>query len=247
MTTPRRALTWRHPLLRRFHAHALLAPLALLLLAAVGPVHAQGGTLDPAFGTDGRVTSSVIAAANEVVIDPADRVLVAGAFGGHFSVARFTVDGSLDPSFGTSGRVTNQFPGGGVAASLVLLPDGEILVAGTSNGDFVLTRYGADGVLDLTFGVNGTATTDFGAASTASAVGLQPDGRIIVAGSSSGRFALARYSADGVLDQTFGTGGRVTTDVYGNGTSVASDIAIYSDGRIIAVGDVRNNNYAGRD
>jgi uncharacterized delta-60 repeat protein len=159
----------------------------LLLLLAAGPaVQAQDGTLDPAFGTGGLVTSGVIAAANEVVIDAADRVLVAGAFGGHFSVARFAVDGSLDATFGAGGRVTTEFPGGGVAHSMVLLPGGEILVAGTANGDFALARYSADGVLDAAFGVGGTVTTDFGSTDTAVAVGLQPGGLIVAAGSSSG-------------------------------------------------------------
>ena len=72
--------------------------------------------------------------------------------------------------------------------------DGKILVAGSSGGDFVLARYTPDGTPDATFGTAGLVTTDFyGGADSGQSVAIQSDGKILVAGYSSGDFALARY------------------------------------------------------
>src|ERR1700687_4729567 len=77
----------------------------------------------------------------------------------------------------------------------------------------------AAGDLDLTFGTSGKVTTDFsGGDNQAAALALQPDGKIVVAGSAfnvvtgNNDFALARYNPDGSLDSSFGNGGKVTTD-----------------------------------
>ncbi len=93
----------------------------------------------------------------------------------------------------------------------------------------------APGDLDPSFGSSGKVTTDFGGSDAASAVAIQPDGRIVTAGrSGSGDFALARYNADGSLDPSFGSGGKVTTDF--GGFDVASGVALQADGKIIAAG-----------
>ncbi len=127
--------------------------------------------------------------------------------------------GDLDLTFGTGGKVTTDFAGDGdLAFAVALQPDGKIVAAGRSSFDFALARYNADGSLDPTFGTGGKVTTDFGF-DEAFAVALQPDGKIVAAGyavvGSSLDFALARYNADGSLDPTFGTDGKVTTD-FGN-------------------------------
>jgi uncharacterized delta-60 repeat protein len=93
--------------------------------------------------------------------------------------------------------------------------------------------------LDTTFDSDGKVTTDFGAAEDASAVAIQPDGRIVAAGESQGGFgrdfALARYNVDGSLDTSFDSDGKVTTD-FGV-LDAASDVAIQPDGRIVAAGN----------
>ncbi len=91
----------------------------------------------------------------------------------------------------------------------------------------------APGDLDTTFGIGGKVTTDVNSA--ASSVAVQADGKIVVAGSSYGySIALARYHANGSLDNSFGNGGKVFTSV--GGRSNASSIAIQADGRIIIAG-----------
>src|SRR5207249_1968519 len=104
--------------------------------------------------------------------------------------------------------------------------------------DFALARYRADGSVDLTFGSGGRVVTDFGGDDTAFALAVQPDGKIVVAGVSTGGgtmdFALARYDSDGALDTTFGSGGRVVTDLGGQDEAFA--LLIQPDGRLVAAG-----------
>ena len=101
--------------------------------------------------------------------------------------------------------------------------------ATTSGGtDFALARYDTRGNLDPSFGTGGIVVTDLGGVDAAQAVALQSDGRIVVGGSSDGRFAFARYGVDGTLDSTFGSGGVVVTDFEGR----LSALALASGGRV---------------
>src|SRR5690242_11502680 len=109
-----------------------------------------------------------------------------------------------------------------------------------------LTSYAraADGNLDSTFGNGGRVTTDFNASfDNAKAVAIQPDGKIVVAGSVFGYssapgvsdFAVARYNSDGSLDASFGAGGKTQID-FATSFDDASAIAIQPDGKIIVAG-----------
>ena len=143
--------------------------------------------------------------------------------GEDFVVARYNPDGTLDRTFGSRGRVRTDFPGlAAVPSSVVIQPDGKIVVAGgafplfTFAGDFKIVRYNRNGSLDTSFGDGGIVTTIFpGDGSYAFAVALQADGKIIAAGTyfvdfnpgdmSDTDFALARYNPDGTPDATFGS------------------------------------------
>jgi uncharacterized delta-60 repeat protein len=99
---------------------------------------------------------------------------------------------------------------------------------------------GRAGALDPTFGTGGKALTDFGGDDYGTAVAIQKDGKLVVAGSSDVRgsddFAIARYRERGVLDRSFGTGGKVLTD-FGDGCiDRAAAVAIQSDGKIVVAG-----------
>ncbi len=148
--------------------------------------------------------------------------------------------GDLDPTFGSGGKVVTGFGFASGAQALVVQRDGKLVVAGFSDSRFGLVRYNADGGLDATFGSGGKVTTDFGATASASAVVLQADGKIVVAGRAATafgtfeHFALARYLPDGTLDATFGIGGKVITDF--GGPSGASALALQADGKIVVAG-----------
>jgi uncharacterized delta-60 repeat protein len=159
----------------------------------------------------------------------------------------------LDPSFGFGGKITTDFFNFvDEAHDLAVQPDGKIVAVGTASPGtfhdfFGVARYNADGRLDISFGTVGEVVTDFGPfEDVAEAVAVQPDGKIVVAGTTFGEdpptgidrpsdFALARYNADGSLDTSFGTGGKVTTDVFGS-RDLAGDMLIQPDGKIVVVG-----------
>ena len=159
-------------------------------------------------------------------------------------------DGDLDPTFGTGGVVMTDFnTSTDLANAVAVQADGKLVVAGTtyvnndfSDEDFAIARYNTDGSLDMSFGTNGKVTTDFpGLAAVISAVMIQPDRKIVVAGGAyplftfAGDFKVARYNPDGSLDTSFGAGGIVTTIFPGDG-SFAFALALQSDGKIIAAG-----------
>jgi uncharacterized delta-60 repeat protein len=143
--------------------------------------------------------------------------------------------------------VTPIGAGADEADALAIQSDGKLVAAGfTNNGgandDFALLRYNTDLTLDVSFDGDGIATTAFGGAEDrANAIAIQLDGKIVVAGHSvqggSGfDFAVARYLSNGSLDATFGTGGRVTTDIGTNTDDRGRGVAIQSDGRIVVAG-----------
>jgi uncharacterized delta-60 repeat protein len=165
--------------------------------------------------------------------------------------------GELDPTFGRNGTLTTDFGSSTEEAhGVVVQPDGKIVAAGIARPAprkqqrFILTRYDALGTLDPTFGDGGTAITAITDneydASEAYALLLQPDGKLVAAGTAVDftahhkAFALARYNPDGSLDATFGDGGRVLTVATVANDNQADDeiaaIALQPDGKIVAVG-----------
>ncbi len=118
-------------------------------------------------------------------------------------------------------------------------PDGKIVAAGVawngSNYDFTIARFNINGSADSTFSDDGKQTTDFGSHDdNAYSIAIQKDGKIIVAGTSTSQFALARYNTDGSLDNSFnGNGKRITSMGFGD---VCQSVALQPDGKIVAAG-----------
>jgi uncharacterized delta-60 repeat protein len=235
----------------------------LTLFVNVQVARAADGDLDTTFGRGGRVMTDVARStdiANAVAVQPDGKLVVVGTTyrendytDEDFAVTRYNTDGTLDSTFGVGGKVRTDFPGlAAVPSSVVIQPDGKIVVAGgafplfTFLGDFKLVRYNPNGSLDTSFGDGGIVTTSFpGDGSYAFALALQSDGKIIAAGtdyvdfdpgdSSDTDFALARYNEDGTPDATFGSGGQITTDFAGFEDDAYS-VLIQGDGRIVALG-----------
>jgi uncharacterized delta-60 repeat protein len=209
------------------------------------------GSLDTSFDTDGKVTTAIGSSndnARSVVLQSDGKIVVVGNSWSSvydFAVVRYNADGSLDTSFSGDGIETTQVGGSlsDTAYSVVLQSDGKIIVAGASDSDFAVVRYNADGSLDTSFDTDGKVTTPIGSGTDeAYSVVLQSDGKIILSGYSVGAnrdFAVVRYHADGSLDTSFGTGGKVTTPI-GSGTDEAKSVVLQSDGKIIAAGYSHN-------
>ncbi|MEW6207716.1 MAG: hypothetical protein AB1631_05070 [Acidobacteriota bacterium] len=215
------------------------------------------GSLDASFGASGQVSTDFFGfedVATAVLIQPDGRIVAGGRartgdVAGGFGLARYNPDGSLDASFGSAGRVTTNFSAGEIATirALAIQPDQRIVAAGShllvENANMLAARYTVDGNLDASFGSGGKASVDFSDSDFVGAMAIQPDNRIVLAGGSlvgtnNFNFALARLNEDGALDQTFGAGGKVTTDFCGDSEAIRA-IAFQSDGRLLAAGQCR--------
>ena len=204
------------------------------------------GALDTAFGTGGKArvdfgdTEFGLAAARQ-----ADgRIVVAGrSLGSGAVVARLRTNGTLDPDFDGDGRL--MLPGGGRARAVLVQPDSKIVVAGNLGLSEVMTvtRLNPNGSPDTTFDGDGTATIDFGpGGEPASSAVLQPDGKIVIAGTAQAGVAVARLNANGSPDATFGAAGKAAVD-FGAATS-GNAVALQPNGRIVVAGQRSGGDFA---
>jgi uncharacterized delta-60 repeat protein len=207
----------------------------------------KNGSLDRGFGENGEVLTDVgsFGSARALALRPNGTIVVgAQTLASDFTLVQYGSNGSLDTTFGTGGYVFSHFgPNGSddLLLGIVLQPDGKVVAVGgeeeASTSNFVVARYNKDGTLDSGFGAGGHATTGFGGFDLATAVVLQPDGKIVAAGPYQGAtigYALVRYNADGTLDAGFGVGGKVATDF--GGFALNFGVALDPDGKIVTAG-----------
>jgi len=189
------------------------------------------GSRDNSFDTDGRrsvdLGSNSSDSGSSVAIDYTGtaatnpnygKIVMAGtrwtATGsGRAALIRFKTNGFIDNSFDKDGKVFTSIPGNLAmsASDLLFQPDGKIVIAGGGNGNFAMQRFLPTGAADNSFGTDGNSfvITSFGANSAADKIHRNGDGSLIVAGRVNEQFALAKYSANGVPDYSFGDGGKV--------------------------------------
>lgn len=200
------------------------------------------GTLDASFSGDGKLTTDVGAYdRNGTVIQQADgKLVVAGSddVDSGFALVRYDLDGTLDTSFSGDGKLITDMGASAQAQSVIQQADGKLVIAGTSNSDFALVRYNLDGTLDPNFGSAGKLTTDLGVSSydDSRCVIQQADGKLVVAGTSNSDFALVRYNTDGMLDTSFGSDGKITTDLGASSYDAAYSVIQQADGKLVVVG-----------
>ena len=231
---------------------SLVAPTHDYAPGTYAPVATFGGRahplgLDPAFGQFGRVIMDLgnWEKVNSVslVADDSGRLIAAGDSTGNFALVRYLPSGAPDPTFGSGGVVITDFgTSQDKGYSVALQPDGKIVVVGQQAYNWAIARYLPDGALDPSFGAGGKVTADWGAYDVAREVRIQPDGNLLVAGSTSAYWAVASFRPDGSPDPTFGIAGRVKTDVA-NGLGMAMELL--PDGRFVVAGSAQANYYGG--
>lgn len=210
----------------------------------------RNGSLDLNFGTGGKISADIGESdnVNSIAIQQDGKIIAAGStsdtnFNYNFAIARYTSNGSPDNSFGSQGVVITDFSGrADQLASVAIQNDGKIVAAGSASDsnaltNFALARYSQNGSLDNSFDADGKLFTEFDASGSASSilsVKLQTDGRIIASGYAGNDFALARYLADGSLDDSFDNDGKLTTDFGGQDFALSVDRR--ENGKIIAIG-----------
>lgn len=178
----------------------------------------------------------------------AGTVMNAAQTASDFALTRLLPNGTLDASYGTAGRTTFDLQGMDVARGIALQADGKSVVAGytgTTDPQFLVTRFGSDGGLDPSFGSGGAAVLDFaGGADFGHAVALAPDGKIVVAGSvyngSNFVFGVARFNTNGTPDPSFDGDGKVLFS-FGLPDLWCNAVLVQPDGKIIAAGQANGD------
>ncbi|MDP9300808.1 MAG: delta-60 repeat domain-containing protein [Actinomycetota bacterium] len=210
------------------------------------------GTLDSTFGGDGIVITDVSGddAAFALAIQDDGRIVVGGFTDDGVSAAlvRYHTDGTLDGTFGGGDGIATISAGtGAVFLGIAIQSDDSIVATGMGNftgffgGDALLARFDSSGVPDASFGGgDGITTKKIGFGGIVSGIGVQPDGAIVVVGTSlsitgNENVAVLRFDSSGSLDTTFGGDGIVKTDAAA-GPDAGSDVALMSDGSIVAIG-----------
>jgi len=222
----------------------------------------QPASLDNSFNGNGKVTTAFGSrnSANAVALQTDGKIVVAGytnVSGGDydFALARYTTNGALDNSFAGNGKLAIGFGGDELANAIAIQQDGKIVVAGEGDNHFALARINSNGTLDNSFGGNGKIFTDFRQFAGAHAVAIQQDGKIVAAGFTNDiinqhlDFALSRYNSNGTLDMSFGSSGKVITNIgvaFGdNSDDEAFALAIQPDGKIVIAGRTSYPNQTG--
>ncbi len=219
---------------------------------------AANGSLDATFGTNGiaeftdqfsQVVDLRVTAGGKIVgLGKANDASPKAVFG----VFRRTANGSKDATFGTNGYFFADMGNNVTPTKMALQADGKILMTGTtynatSKYDMVLGRVTTAGAFDATFGTAGKTISSFAGGSIyeqGNDIVVQSDGKIVVAGRNgnvgggNNAFMICRYTAAGVLDNTYGTGGFSTLSNANLDEFKAA--AIMGDGRVIAVGSTRS-------
>lgn len=209
------------------------------------------GTLDPSFGNGGRLVmafGTAISAANALVIQSDGRIVITGTAydGTNYStlVARFLPNGLLDSSFGNGGSViTSIGTNSSTPSCITLQEDGKILVAAQANmngNDFAILRYTTNGALDASWNGTGKLLTVIGSGGDLmSAIAVQLDGKVIVSGGSeigAAKFSMIRCASNGALDNSFGSLGRVATEIGSGTQDIGYGMVLQPDQKIVLAG-----------
>lgn len=211
----------------------------------------SAGVLDPTFSADGKVFTNLVRGYDHawaLAIQPDDKIVAAGAAqvgGGAFAIVRYNADGSLDNAFSGDGKVTTNFTSGDDWVwDVALQLNGKIVTSGVagsspSNKMVALARYNADGSLDGTFSGDGKLTRNPTRGwEDAAGVGIQPDGKIVIAGAgggNGGRLLVMRFNTNGRIDSTFSGDGIARTN-FTSRDDFAWDVSLQVDGKIVAAG-----------
>ncbi|MGH2907385.1 MAG: hypothetical protein ACRDKI_11545 [Solirubrobacterales bacterium] len=202
------------------------------------PVNSFGG--DGVASTD--FTNNQMFWTGDVLID-GDGVLVVGNLGYQMSLTRFKANGDIDTGYGAGGTAKASFPENSDGNGAVRLPDGRVVVAGSSGSSMAIARFTAGGGLDPSYGFGGMLTIGFAGSSRAYSVAARPGGKLIVAGtqgdingSGASTFALVGTNADGTRDESFGAAGKVTSQLPLTSRASARKALFDADGKLLVAG-----------
>lgn len=235
----------------------------VILLTSVAVLKSIAQTcypLDNGFGINGQSIGFVSTTWNEasiVIVQPDNKIVQFSSNSANgFTTVRYKANGGLDSSFGQNGRISMAMGYGCQVFSGSLQTDGKIVVAGAAYVNnyrkIGLIRLNSNGAPDLSFGNGGIVTTSLSSQNDeARSVIVQPDGKIIVAGYSSGNcftdcigltfckplFTVLRYNNSGTVDSSFGQNGKIAFGIGQFNSGRAAAVSIQTDGKIVVAGE----------
>lgn len=202
----------------------------------------ENGILDSTFGSNGLLYNDISNSGNiyDIKVMPDGKIIIAGRWNNGAFIGRLLANGSFDTSFGTNG--VTEFTGSYIR-DVEILSDGTIVGYGQKNTESLLVKLNLNGQNDSTFGNNGIVSTNFGYPSLINnAMVRQSDGKFIITGAvvpnssypQNNQVFVAQYTANGILDLTFGTNGII---LYNNDVKVGRDIAVTPSGKILVLAE----------
>ncbi len=226
--------------------------LTAAMICSTANAFAQTSGIDLSFGEDGIASSDINGKfddATDLVVLPDGDILVAGnsMAGSHyeFMVSRFNSDGSVDESFGENGNATIEFSTFHcLVKAMAVQEDGKIVLVGNYDNNYytdpAIARFNSDGTIDTGFGGTGFIKLDLSAQfDDFNDVVIQPDGKILVAGSSykygTDDFLLVRFLSNGSFDEDFGNDGFVYTD-FSTSQDIIYSLLLQADKKIVVSG-----------
>lgn len=222
----------------------------------------SNGTLDTSFGNNGKANFEITNYNNSYKRDYAtgialqtDGKIIMGGYcpdanfssaDNEFAVIRLTANGVLDTSYATNGILRFGFGSANCQAhTIAIQPDNKVVIAGysstsSSDYDYAVARINTDGTLDTDFSNDGKAVVNLGQYDKANAISIQTDGKIIISGDAGGKIGLVRFTEYGNLDTTFGTSGKVITDITPGSEDVTSTVLL-PDEKLLCAGGRYNS------
>ncbi|MFZ1800790.1 MAG: T9SS type A sorting domain-containing protein, partial [Chitinophagaceae bacterium] len=216
------------------------------------------GSLDSSFGINGLDTVGIDNTnyITGVLVQPDGKIVASGNLSKNeydekrTFIYRLMPDGGLDTGFGKDGVVINRHAQAIKSKALLIRPDGRLVIGSTYNiyietASYQLESFNTDGSVDAGFGTNGIAQFTFGEgtqgdwATDMRSMILQPDGKIVCAGTSGEsafRMALCRFNENGTTDETFGEKGGVITPYMDIKHIEIFDLTLQADGKILTSG-----------
>lgn len=219
------------------------------------------GVPDFTFGNNGVVITNFIVGipkdsvdrANCIAIQNDGKILVGGIAKYYsnypYAIVRYNTDGTLDNSFGIEGKTLIDHDyylatGYKEINDILIVPDGKFYAIGETGSSAAspynnqtIIKFNNNGSIDKTFGINGVRFFDANINSKFISGKLQPDGKLVLAGNASVSIFLARFTTNGVYDNTFSDDGR-TTPYLGSSATFVKSALLQNDGKIIISGSM---------
>ncbi|MBV9960882.1 MAG: T9SS type A sorting domain-containing protein [Parafilimonas sp.] len=209
------------------------------------------GSLDEDFGDKGIVIIELNDPMdiNAIAATSENKIILGGNYKTYYKniLLRYNNDGTIDKTFGTNGLAEMSFPKNistPTIKDIAITSDNKIVTAGygyfiSNNSAIMVSRFSEIGVPDSSFGTNAYTITKYdGGNAYANSIAVQPNGKIIAGGyfnfKETGLFTIARYTASGLIDSSFGSNGIVNTFFYGD--DIGSSVVLQKDGKIVLSG-----------